>query len=117
MREAVVIIISTFSDEASAADIGKKIVESRLAACVNLVPVRSIYAWKNKIEDQQECLALFKTARGSAKRLKEELAKIHPYDVPEIIEVGISDVSKPYLSWLVDSTNRIAEKRNHPTKR
>jgi periplasmic divalent cation tolerance protein len=112
-----VIIISTFSDEVSAADIGRKVVESGLAACVNLAPVRSIYAWKNKIEDQQECLALFKTTRGSAKKLKEELAKIHPYDVPEIVEIEMSDVSKPYFSWLAGSTNRVAEKRNHPAKR
>lgn len=112
-----VIVVSTFSDEATAADVGKRMVEQGLAACVNFTKVRSIYAWKGKLEDQQECLALFKTTAMSAKKLKEELAKVHPYDVPEIIEIKASDVSKPYLSWLVDSTERVAKKRHHAAKR
>ena len=112
-----VIVVSTFSDEATAAGIGREMVEKKLAACVNLAPVRSIYSWINKIEDQQEWLALFKTTQASTSKLKEELARVHPYDVPEIIEIAASDVSAPYLSWLVDSTKSIAQKRDHPAKR
>ena len=115
--DRAVIIASTFSDEATAAGVGKKMVEDKLAACVNLAPVRSIYSWKGKVEDQQECLALFKTTKESAGKLKEELARVHPYDVPEIIEIDISDVSAPYLSWLIESTQGVAKKRNHPAKR
>ena len=115
--DTAVIIISTFSDEATAAGIGKKMVKTKLAACVNLAPVRSIYSWKGKVEDQQECLALFKTTIRSANKLKDELARVHPYDVPEIIEIGVSDVSALYLSWLVDSTKGVAKKRNHAAKR
>jgi periplasmic divalent cation tolerance protein len=112
-----IIVVSTFSDEATAAGIGRQMVEKKLAACVNLAPVRSIYSWKNKIEDQQECLALFKTTKATASKLKAELARVHPYDVPEIIEIGASDASAPYLSWLVDSTKGVAQKRDHPAKR
>lgn len=112
-----VIIASTFSDEASAADIGKKMIQAKLAACVNIAPVRSIYSWKGKVEDQQECHALFKTTKESASKLKEELTKLHPYDVPEIIELDVAGVSVSYLSWLVDSTQGVPKKRNHPPKR
>jgi periplasmic divalent cation tolerance protein len=111
-----VIIVSTFTTEESAAQIGKKLVEKGLCACVNFAEVRSIYEWKGKVQDEPECLALFKVSKTSAKALKEELAKIHPYDVPEIVEIKMSDVSKPYLSWLAKSAHSIPKKRNHPTK-
>lgn len=113
-----VIVISTFSSEESAAGIGKKLVEKGLCACVNFAKVRSIYSWHGNIEDQPECIALFKVARGSAKALKEELALLHPYDVPEMVEIEMSDVSRPYLSWLLEgSAHRVAKKRDHPSKR
>lgn len=116
-KALAVIVVSTFSGEAIAADIGKKMVERGLCACVNFTPVRSIYEWKGKVENQQECIAFFKTTRESAEALKEELAKVHPYEVPEIIEIKLSDVSRPYLSWLESSTKRVAKKRDHAAKR
>jgi periplasmic divalent cation tolerance protein len=116
-KARAVIVVSTFSEEAVAADIGKKMVERGLCACVNFTPVRSIYTWKGKVEDQQEYIAFFKTTRESGKELKEALAKLHPYDVPEIIELKLSDVSLPYLSWLESSSKRVAKKRDHAAKR
>jgi len=118
-KAKAVIVVSTFSTEESAAEIGKKLVEKGLCACVNFAKVRSIYSWKGKVEDQPEYIAFFKVAKGSAKALKEELARVHPYDVPEIVEIKMSDVSKQYLSWLVDtkSAHRVTKKRNHPAKR
>lgn len=84
-----------------------------------MVQVRSIYAWEGRIEDQGEVLALFKTLQGApAKRLKAEIARIHPYKVPEIVELKMSDVSKSYLSWLAaESAHGVAEKRHDPSKR
>ena len=116
-KTRAVIVVSTFSGEVLAADIGKKMVERGLCACVNFTPVRSIYTWKGKVEDHEEYIAFFKTTRESAKALKEALAKVHPYEVPEIIELKLSDVSKPYLSWLESSSKRVAKKRDHAAKR
>lgn len=122
-KSKAVIVISTFSGETEAADIGRRMVAKGLCACVNLVKGRSIYAWKGKVEDQEECIALFKTPKGSAKMLKQELARVHPYEVPEIVEIKMSDVSRPYLSWLVTSSSSstaeegVAKKRDHPAKR
>lgn len=112
-----VIILSTFPNEESAAGVAKKVVESRLCACVNFTEVRSIYSWKGKLEDQQEFIALFKTTKGSSEKLKATIANLHPYDVPEIIELKTSDVSKPYMSWLAESTNSVTKKRHDTTKR
>jgi periplasmic divalent cation tolerance protein len=112
-QKGAVIVISTFSSEESAAKVARTLVEKGLCACVNFTKVRSIYSWQGKLEDQPEYLALFKAAAACAKPLKEELANIHPYEVPEIVELKMSDISKPYLSWLNGSAHRISKNSNH----
>lgn len=114
---AGVIIISTFSSEESAAELAHKVVSAKLCACVNFAQVRSVYSWKGKLEDQQEVIALFKTTAKAAKKLKAEIARLHPYEVPEIVELKMSDVSKSYLSWLAESTDGVAKKRYNAAKR
>jgi periplasmic divalent cation tolerance protein len=106
-RQSGVLIISTFPDEESIANVAKDlIVIKKLCACINLTKVRSIYDWNNKLEDQHEFLVFFKTTQLCAKRLRNEIKKIHPYKVPEILEIKIGDLSKPYLRWLIKSTTR-----------
>ena len=117
MKAAGVVIFSTFSSEDSARALAKKVVEGGLFACVNFVKVRSIYVWKGREEDQDEWLALFKTTRRTASVLKAEIARLHPYEVPEIVEVRMDDVSGPYLSWLAGSTHGVAKKGHHAPKR
>ncbi|HEX9678795.1 divalent-cation tolerance protein CutA [Nitrososphaera sp.] len=116
-KQKGVIIISTFANEEAARGVSKKLVEMGLAACANLTPVRSIYTWRGRVEDQGECMAFFKTTQSSAKALKKEIAKLHPYDVPEVVEVKMADASKPYMEWLVGSTDRKAKKRHDAPKR
>ena len=114
-----VIILSTFPSEEAAADVAKRVVSAKLCACVNFTRVRSIYSWKGKLEDQQEFIALFKTTAKSAKKLKAEIAKLHPYEVPEIVDLKMVDVSKPYLSWLTkeSSADGVPKKRHDAAKR
>lgn len=97
------IIISTYPDEQTAIREAKKIVKSKLAACVSLVKVRSFYWWEDKIEDSNECMAIFKSVKANAKDLREAIAKSHPYKVPEIVELSMNRVSKSYLDWMVES--------------
>jgi periplasmic divalent cation tolerance protein len=110
------IVLSTFPSKASVANVANHVVTLKLCACVNFTEVRSIYSWRGKIQDQPEFIALFKTTTKSAKKLKAEIVKRHPYDVPEIVELKMSDVSKPYLSWLVESTHGVAKKRYNAAK-
>jgi periplasmic divalent cation tolerance protein len=98
-----IIVLSTYPDEQTAAKIAKNIVESKLAACVNLTSIRSFYWWKDKIEDSNECLAIFKSTSKTSKMLKEAIAKSHPYEVPEIVEVKMNSVSSAYLRWMTES--------------
>ena len=99
-----VIIISTFPDKKIITKIANQLVKKKLAACVNITKISSIYSWKGKIENQSEYLALFKTTKTKLRSLKKELEKLHPYDVPEIVEINPISVNKLYLKWLVDST-------------
>jgi periplasmic divalent cation tolerance protein len=104
-RQSGVLIISTFPSEDSIAGLSKDlIVSKKLCACINLTRVRSFYYWNNKLEDQEEFIVFFKTTKLCAKRLKDEIKKLHPYEVPEILELKMDDVSRDYLSWLAQST-------------
>lgn len=116
MSSKGVIILSTFPSEESVADVANKVVKNKRCACVNFAKMRSIYAWRGKIEDHEEFIALFKTTRKSAKRLKTEIARLHPFEVPEIIELKTNDVMEPYLSWLVESTEGVPKKRHDTAK-
>ena len=100
-----VIIVSTFPDKQSITKIANQMVKKKLAACVNITKISSVYAWKGKIENQSEYLALFKTTKKNQLALKKELKKLHPYDIPEIAEINVETINQPYMKWLVESSN------------
>ncbi|MGQ9607012.1 MAG: divalent-cation tolerance protein CutA [Thermogutta sp.] len=90
------------------ADLGNTIafqsVEERLAACVQVIgPVRSVYRWEGKTESSEEWLLVLKTDAAAWPKLREKIAAAHPYEVPEILALPISDGHPPYLRWLADS--------------
>ena len=100
-----VIIVSTFPSKQSVTSIANKLVRKKLAACVNITKISSVYTWKGKVENQNEYLALFKTTKKNQSTLKKELKELHPYDVPEVAEINVESINQPYMKWLVDSTN------------
>ena len=99
-----IIIISTYPDKKSIIKISNELVKTKLVACVNITKISSIYAWQGKIKNTSEYLAIFKTTNKNKKILKEKIKSTHPYDVPEIVEIEILSINKPYLDWLVNST-------------
>lgn len=101
----IVIIISTYPDKKSILKIANMVVKEKLAACVNFTKINSVYTWQNKLENTVEFLAFFKTTDKKEVPLKNEIKKLHPYKVPEIAELKVKTLSKPYLNWLIRSTN------------
>lgn len=86
----------------------RALVEKRLAACVNVIPgIRSVYRWKDAVEDEEEVLLLIKTSRALLEELREEIERLHSYEVPEVIALSIVDGSERYLSWM---TRELAHK-------
>jgi periplasmic divalent cation tolerance protein len=96
-----IVVFSTCSTPEEAARIARKLIEERLAACVNVVRgLRSFYRWKGAIEETDECLLVIKSSRDLFDRLRLELEKAHTYDVPEVIAVSVVDGAPNYLNWL-----------------
>lgn len=95
------LVFCTFPEREMARQIGTVLVEKQLAACVNLLPgVESIYRWQGAVETAQECLAIFKIHVEHWPEFEQELAALHPYDVPEIVAISPSEVSESYLAWV-----------------
>ena len=99
-----VIIVSTFPNKIITKKIANQLVKKKLTACVNITKIDSVYSWKGKIQNDTEYLAFFKTTQKNEKTLKNELKKAHPYDVPEIAQINVNSMNKPYLNWLINST-------------
>jgi periplasmic divalent cation tolerance protein len=97
------IIISTFQSRMSANRIARDMISRRLCACVNIIKINSFYYWNNKIQYDNEYLCLFKTISSS--KLSKEIKKIHPYEVPEIVELKMNRIDKNYLGWLISSAS------------
>ena len=95
------LVMTTVPDADIGQIIAEKIIEERLAACVNLQTAgRSLYWWKGKIMQEQEHTLLIKTNMEAYPKLEKKIAEIHPYDVPEIIALPIHSGSKDYLGWM-----------------
>ena len=103
-RRVPVVASTTAAKAEEARTIATRLVEAKLAACVQIVePITSVYRWQGKIESEQEFLLLIKSTQDLVSRIAELLDEIHPYEVPELIVTPIIDGSASYLSWLEDS--------------
>jgi len=100
-----IVVLMTAPGVEEAARIGRTLVTERLAACCNVVPVvRSIYAWKGEVCDEQEALCIMKTRKELFERLKKRAVELHPYDVPEVIALKIKAGNEAYLRWIGENT-------------
>jgi len=105
MKEKYTVVYVTTPDEKTAKTIANKILEKKLAACVNIIPnINSIYRWKGKIEEDQEALMIIKTRRELFETLTKTIKEMHPYEVPEVIGIPIIEGYKAYLEWIKDET-------------
>ncbi len=104
MTDALVVLVTTPTAE-KAAEIARAVVDERLAACGNVVPgLRSIYRWQGKVHDDAEVLLLLKTTRARFEALRDRVLALHPYEVPEVIAVGVEAGSAAYLAWIAGAT-------------
>ena len=93
---------TTVGSEAEARNMARALVEGRLAACVQIVPVASVYRWEGAVEEAAEHLLLCKIASADFAAVEAAIRARHGYDVPEIVMTGIADGHAPYLAWLAD---------------
>lgn len=102
----VLLVMSNVPDNASAQALARTIVEAKLAACVNILPgVQSVYRWQGQIEQANEVTLLIKTTPQHYAQLQWALVDAHPYDVPEVIALPVTEGYAPYLQWVVAETS------------
>jgi periplasmic divalent cation tolerance protein len=95
------LVLTTCGSREEAQRIAHELVSRQLAACVNIVPqIESVYRWQGNIESATEWLLIIKTIAQLFESLRDALLKLHSYDVPECIEIGIEDGSAAYLEWI-----------------
>ena len=101
----VVAIYSTAGKMEDARKIARVLVEEKLVACVNIIPkIESIYRWKNKIEEDDECVIIAKTTEKNIDKTIQKIKEIHPYDVPDIVVLPIINGLEEYLNYVKDET-------------
>jgi|SRR6516165_8832859 periplasmic divalent cation tolerance protein len=95
------VVLTTVGDRESAGKIADELVQRRLAACVNIAgPIQSVYRWKGAVERAAEYLLIIKTTAMQASRLQEAFKELHPYELPEHLELSVEGGSEAYLSWI-----------------
>ena len=103
MTDKVVVLVTTSGIKESRR-IANALVDTRLAACVNVVPkLTSYYRWKGEVECNDECLLIVKSCRQHFDELRKLVEKLHSYKVPEIICLQIVEGADPYMDWLEES--------------
>ena len=95
------LVLTTAASRDEAVQLGRTLVEERLAACATLVPAaESIYRWESKIESSAEILLLLKTASDRLSALEARLLELHSYQTPEFLVLDVEGGSHKYLAWL-----------------
>ncbi len=99
------LVLCNCPDAAVAEAIAQRLVQDRLAACVNLLaPVRSLYRWQGHLEQAQEHTLLIKTTAHAYPALQTAIVALHPYETPEIIAIPIAQGLPAYLDWIHENT-------------
>ncbi|MCC7174399.1 MAG: divalent-cation tolerance protein CutA [Bryobacterales bacterium] len=100
-----IVVLSTCPNREEAERIARRLIERRLAACVNLLDgVKSVYRWRGAVEEAAEVLLVIKSRRALFDSIRAEIERLHSYDVPEVLALPAVDGSPAYLEWLDHET-------------
>lgn len=99
----MLVVLTTAPNTEEAESLARKIVEARLAACVQVLPpMKSFYFWENEVQADTEHLLLIKTLPEKFDALEDFIRANHSYSVPEIVALPAEKVSESYLGWMKD---------------
>ena len=96
-----IVVLTTCDSKKRADKLARHLVKQRVAACVNVLPkARSIYRWKDQVEDAVEWMLVIKSRRDLMDELRSAIGKIHAYEVPELLALPVVDGAENYIVWL-----------------
>jgi periplasmic divalent cation tolerance protein len=98
--EKLIMVYVTCGSEEEATSLSDGLVREHLAACVNIIPIRSVYEWKEKLENQPEWLLVIKSTKKRFGEIERFVRANHSYELPEIISVDIAESSSAYSEWI-----------------
>jgi periplasmic divalent cation tolerance protein len=100
VKDEAIVVMCAVGGRDEAAAIAQALVEGRLAACVQMMPIESWYRWDGAVQHEPEVMLHIKTMRHRFAELCEAIEALHSYDVPEIVALPITDASSRYLDWV-----------------
>ena len=103
--DKMILIYIPCRDRKEAGSIAEQLLEKKLIACANMLPVESIYKWKGEVQQEKEAVLLCKTRDGYYSDITREVKKLHSYDVPAVIKLK-ADSNKSFGDWLYSETFR-----------
>lgn len=107
MQNGYCVVVTTAPDREEAGKLARGILENRLAACVQMSDIRSLFLWEGTMQREEEVALTIKTTDRRYAELEAYIAEYHSYDVPEIIRIPVTGGLPGYLSWLDDTTGSV----------
>jgi periplasmic divalent cation tolerance protein len=100
MEDGYVVVLTTVGTKQFAIDLAHSMVRARLAACVQMHAVESVYRWKGEVCDEPEWVLAIKTTDAKYAELEQHIRANHSYETPEIVRLPIAGGSHEYLGWI-----------------
>lgn len=104
MSNGFSIVLTTAASDETVAAISDRLLNERLAACVQAMPISSAYVWKGEIVRDTERLLLIKAKTADWPAIEAAIRAVHDYETPEIVRIDMADASAAYLDWIASST-------------
>lgn len=98
------VVQTTCSSKKEAKLISKVLIKSKLAACIQRTKIKSIYKWDGKVCEDKEYLLTIKTKKQNYKKIQSKIKENHSYDLPEIIGINITNISREYKNFIKENT-------------
>ena len=99
------LVLVTASSQSEGEAIAQALLQFKLAACVNLMPIRSLYTWHDEVHNEAEWQLMIKTDLRNFSQIEAKVRELHSYEVPEVIVLPIIMGSQPYLSWISEQVD------------
>ena len=97
----IALVMTTEGDAERAAGLADALIERRVAACVTLYDIRSVYRWEGEVVEDTEVQLVIKTDIATVARVRTAIAELHSYDIPEVVVIE-GDAAADYAAWVAD---------------